>query len=125
MASDFPDPQTHEFPEWILLDDYFYYARDIVSFGDELTVDNLRRAYSLGIFPWHVEGLPLPWYCPEKRAVLEFADLHIPKSLERAQRRNLFTFTIDKDFKAVIENCARVIRAREKGTWITEDFIEA
>ena len=38
MAPGFPDPQTHEFPEWILLDDYFYYARDIVSFGDELTV---------------------------------------------------------------------------------------
>ena len=125
MASRFPDPHTYEFPEWVLFDDYFYFARDIVSFGDELTVENLRRAYRLGIFPWHIDGLPLPWYCPERRAVLEFSELHIPASLARAKRKNSFTFTIDKDFKGVIENCSRIARAGEKGTWITAEFIEA
>jgi len=125
MASRFPDPQTHEFPEWVLFDDYFYYARDIVSFGDELTADNLRRAYRLGIFPWHVEGLPLPWYCPEKRAILEFTDLHIPRSLDRSRRKNLFTFTIDSDFIGVIERCSRAVRSGQSGTWITPDFIRA
>jgi len=69
--------------------------------------------------------LPLPWYCPEKRAILEFAELHVPSSLERARRKNLFTFTIDKDFKSVIKNCSGVERAGEKGTWITDEFIEA
>ena len=121
----FPDPRSHQFPEWVLFDDYFYYARDIVSFGDPLTVDNLRNAYRLGIFPWHVDGLPLPWYCPEKRAILEFADLHIPRSLERARRKGAFTFTIDKDFGSVIENCARVARKGETGTWITPEFISS
>lgn len=125
MGSRFPDPHTYEFPEWVLFDDYFYYARDIVSFGDELTVENLTRAYRLGIFPWHIDGLPLPWYCPETRAILEFSELHIPDSLARAKRKGLFTFTIDKDFEGVIENCARVTRAGEKGTWITDEFIEA
>ncbi len=120
----FPDPQIHEFPEWVLFEDYFYYSRDIVSFGDKLTVDNLRIAYRLGIFPWHVDGLPLPWYCPEKRAILEFSELHIPKSLERAQRKNQFAFTIDKDFRSVIENCSHVVRAGENGTWITDEFID-
>src|SRR5688572_14690955 len=123
MAARFPDPLTHEFPEWVLFDEYFYYSKDIVSFGDELTVENLRNAYRLGIFPWHVDGLPLPWYCPEKRAILEFSELHIPRSLERARRKNLFTFTINKDFNSVIENCARVSRRGEAGTWITDDFI--
>ena len=121
----FPDPQIHTFPEWILFEDYFYYSRDIVSFGDELNVGNLRKAYRLGIFPWHVDGLPLPWYCPEKRAVIEFSELHIPKSLERAQRKHQFTFTIDKDFRGVIENCSHVVRAGESGTWITSEFIDA
>lgn len=107
----------------MLFDDYFYYSRDIVSFGDKLTVDNLRKAYRLGIFPWHIEGLPLPWYCPEKRAILEFVDLHIPRSLERARRKQPFTFTIDKDFRSVIEKCAGVSRNGETGTWITPDFI--
>ena len=121
----FPDPRSYEFPEWVLFDDYFYYSRDIVSFGDRLTVDNLLKAYRLGIFPWHIEGLPLPWYCPEKRAILEFADLHIPRSLERARRKEQYTFTIDKDFRCVIENCASVSRNGETGTWITPDFIHA
>ena len=121
----FPDPQTYEFPEWVLFDDYFYYSRDIVSFGDELTVDNLKKAYRRGIFPWHIDGLPLPWYCPEKRAILDFADLHIPRSLERARRKTDFVFTIDQAFGQVIENCAGVSRNGETGTWITEDFVRA
>ena len=119
----FPDPQVHDFPEWVLFEEYFYYSKDIVSFGDSLTVENVRNAYRLGIFPWHVDGIPLPWYCPEKRAILEFSALHIPRSLERARRKNLFTFTIDKDFRTVIENCAHVSRNGEAGTWITDDFI--
>ncbi len=118
----FPDPRNYEFPEWVLFGDYFYYSRDIVSFGDELTVENLMNAYRLGIFPWHVDGLPLPWYCPEKRAILEFADLHIPRSLERARRKNPYTFTIDEDFKRVIRSCAIIRRSGQAGTWITPEF---
>jgi leucyl/phenylalanyl-tRNA--protein transferase len=124
-SAKFPDPQTHEFPEWVLFDDYFYYAKDIVCFGAELSIANLRNAYRAGIFPWHIEGLPLPWYCPEKRAVLEFAELHIPKSLGKERRRNKLTFTIDNDFRRVIEACAGAIRAGEAGTWITPDFVNA
>ncbi|HUR97624.1 MAG TPA: leucyl/phenylalanyl-tRNA--protein transferase [Pyrinomonadaceae bacterium] len=113
---------TYEFPEWVLFEDYFYYSKDIVSFGDELTVENLKNAYRLGIFPWHIEGLPLPWYCPEKRAVLDFSELHIPKSLERARRKNPYTFTIDKAFETVIGKCSTIRRAGQNGTWITPDF---
>ncbi|HVF30128.1 MAG TPA: hypothetical protein VNA22_04125, partial [Pyrinomonadaceae bacterium] len=119
----FPDPRTYDFPEWVLFEDYFYYSKDIVSFGDELTVENLRKAYSLGIFPWHVEGLPLPWYCPEKRAVLDFTELHIPRSLERARRTTDLTFTIDGDFRSVIKSCSVIARRGEVGTWITSEFI--
>lgn len=90
-----------------------------------MTVENLRRAYRRGIFPWHIENLPLPWFCPERRAVLEFADLHIPKSLERERRKTQFEFTIDRAFPKVIENCARVKRNHEAGTWITENFIRS
>ena len=122
----FPDPQTYEFPEWVLFDEYFYYAKDIVCFGSELTVENLVAAYGKGIFPWHIDGIPLPWYCPEKRAILEFSELHIPKSLEKARRRSDFKITIDQDFRRVIEACAGSVRSGDNvGTWITDDFIEA
>ena len=121
----FPNPRTHEFKDWILFGDFYYDTRDIIGFGGDLSVENLRTAYRQGIFPWHIDGLPLPWFCPEYRAVLEFENLHIPKSLKRIWRNNDFTFTIDKDFRSVIENCAAADRKYESGTWITDEFIES
>lgn len=123
MKINFPNPKTYDFPEWVLMGEYFYYAKDIIHFGGEMTTENLRNAYKLGIFPWTIEGLPLPWFCPEKRAVLEFKDLRVPKSLQKEQRKNLYEFTIDKSFRQVITTCANIKRSGESGTWITEDFI--
>jgi leucyl/phenylalanyl-tRNA--protein transferase len=120
----FPNPRTHEFSEWVLFGDYYYNARDIIGFGGDLTVENLTNAYRNGIFPWHIDNLPMPWFCPEKRAILEFAELHIPRTLRKDWRKDEFTFTIDKDFPAVINHCAEAKRKFETGTWITDEFIE-
>jgi leucyl/phenylalanyl-tRNA--protein transferase len=124
-AINFPNPRFHEYSEWVLFGDYYYNARDIVGFGGELSIKNLRNAYARGIFPWHIDGLPLPWFCPEQRAVLEFADLHIPRTLRKEWRKANRTFTIDKSFRQVIKNCAKSKRNCERGTWITKDFIES
>ncbi|MBS1795764.1 MAG: leucyl/phenylalanyl-tRNA--protein transferase [Acidobacteria bacterium] len=121
----FPDPRKHEFSEWVLFGDYYYSARDIVGFGGDLTLENLRNAYRRGIFPWHIDGLPLPWYCPEVRAILEFRHLYLPRSLRKEWKKTQFTFTIDKDFEAVIKACARAKRSDGYGTWITREFIKA
>lgn len=121
----FPDPKIYKFPEWVLIGDYFYYAKDIVHFGGKLTLENLRNAYRKGIFPWTIEGLPLPWFCPEKRAVIEFSGLHISKSLKKARKKNPYVFTVDKAFREVITICSEIKRNGEQGTWITEDFIQA
>lgn len=125
VSINFPNPRFHEFTEWVSFGDFFYNARDIIGFGGEMTVENLRSAYRKGIFPWGIENLPLPWFCPELRAVLEFSDLHVPKSLRKESKKTDFTFTINKDFRAVIENCSKIERAHEQGTWITSEFIEA
>lgn len=121
----FPNPRAHRFSDWILFGNYYYDATDIIHFGGEMTVENLRCAYRRGIFPWHIDGLPLPWFCPEKRAILEFSDLHVPKSLERERRKTRFELTIDRAFEQVVENCRRVKRKHEAGTWITSDFVRA
>jgi leucyl/phenylalanyl-tRNA--protein transferase len=121
----FPNPRLHEYSEWVLFGDYYYNASDIVGFGGDLSIENLRNAYARGIFPWHIDGLPLPWFCPEYRAVLEFSELHIPRTLRKEWRKANFTFTIDKDFRQVIENCAKSNRNGESGTWITADFIRS
>jgi len=125
VSINFPNPRFHEFTEWVSFGDFFYNARDIIGFGGEMTVENLRSAYRTGIFPWGIENLPLPWFCPELRAVLEFSELHVPKSLRKELKKTDFTFTIDKDFRAVIENCSKIERTHEKGTWITSEFIES
>lgn len=118
----FPDPRTYDFPEWVLVGEYYYQASDVVSFGTPLTAETVTEAYGKGIFPWYMRGIPLPWYCPERRAILEFDRLHVGRSLAKVRRQHRFTFTIDRDFEAVMRACATVKRPDQGGTWITKDF---
>lgn len=98
---------------------------DIVAVGGNLEPDTLLSAYRRGVFPWPGEGLPLLWYCPRERAVLDFADLHIGRNLARARRKSGLEFTIDRAFASVIRACAEIPRADQEGTWITEPMIQA
>ena len=97
----------------------------VVALGGTLSTENLLRAYRRGIFPWPIEGLPLPWFCPAERAILEFKDLHISRSLRYARNRSTLNFTINQNFPAVIHACARAVRSGETGTWITPQIIRA
>ncbi|HMO79912.1 MAG TPA: leucyl/phenylalanyl-tRNA--protein transferase [Pyrinomonadaceae bacterium] len=124
MTARFPDPLTYDFPEWLPYGKYLYYAPDVVSFGDLLTLENLQEAYTKGIFPWYMDGIPLPWYCPDPRAILDISDLNVPASLKRARNKGLYRFTIDEDFRHVIEECSMAKRQGQKGTWITPAFVE-
>ena len=36
----------------------------VLAVGGDLSVERLLTAYSLGIFPWPVEGYPLLWHAP-------------------------------------------------------------
>jgi leucyl/phenylalanyl-tRNA--protein transferase len=118
----FPDPRTYEFPKWVEIGEYLYRSDDIVAFGTPLTVENVRAAYTRGIFPWYTEGVPLPWHCPEERAILEFQDLRIPRSLDKERRKGELTFTIDRAFGDVIHQCSLAYRPGQGGTWITPEF---
>ena len=95
----------------------------VVAVGGEPGPDFLVEAYANGIFPWPVEGYPLLWFSPPERAVLDFAELHVPRSLARERRRTRLRFTVDAAFGRVIRNCASVARAHESGTWITPEMI--
>jgi leucyl/phenylalanyl-tRNA--protein transferase len=108
----FPDPRTAS-PE------------GIVAIGGDLHPDSVLAAYRQGIFPWPVEKLPLLWFCPAERGVLELAALHVPRSLRRARRLAPYRFTIDRDFAGVIRACAETPRPGQRGTWITPAVIAA
>jgi leucyl/phenylalanyl-tRNA---protein transferase len=109
---DFPDPAHASY-------------EGIVALGGNLNAANLLQAYRRGIFPWPMEGWPLTWFCPEERAILEFKNLHVPRRLARVRKRTTFRCTIDQNFMAVINWCAKVSRAGENGTWITPRMLRA
>ncbi|MGD9763886.1 MAG: leucyl/phenylalanyl-tRNA--protein transferase [Candidatus Binatia bacterium] len=108
----FPDPRTAS-PE------------GIVAIGGDLHPNSVLAAYRQGIFPWPVEKLPLLWFCPAERAVLDFDALHVPRSLHRARVQSALRFTVDRDFRAVIRGCAETPRPGQHGTWITPAVIAA
>lgn len=93
---------------------------DIVGIGEDLRPETLIWAYRNGIFPWPMRGFPLLWHCPVERAVIDFAHLHVPRSLARIQRRCSWTFTINRAFDQVIASCQQSSRPDQEGTWITD-----
>jgi leucyl/phenylalanyl-tRNA---protein transferase len=100
---------------------------DIVALGGDLNTATLIEAYERGIFPWPQVGYPMLWFFPKKRGVLDFEELHIPKSLEKfiRQKGDQYTFTVNKDFTSVIENCRVQKRPNQDGTWILPEIKKA
>lgn len=95
----------------------------LVALGGNLSVETLLTAYRLGIFPWPIEGLPLPWFCPPERGVLFFDEIRLNKRLRLYQKTSPFRFSINGDFSKVIHMCSKVPRLSPEGTlqgtWIT------
>ncbi|MBV9848212.1 MAG: leucyl/phenylalanyl-tRNA--protein transferase [Armatimonadetes bacterium] len=98
---------------------------EVVGLGGDLSVGSLLWAYRRGIFPWPTPGYPLLWFCPPRRAILDFAHLHVPRRLARLRRRAPLTFTIDRAFPQVIAACRQAPRPGQNGTWITPGLLRA
>lgn len=58
---------------------------------------------------------------PEWRCILPLDRFHTPRRLARTLRSNRFSFTIDRDFAAIIDACAASGPGRED-TWINPDI---
>lgn len=110
----------------------------LIAVGGDLHPDSLLLAYSQGIFPWPIEGLPLTWFCPPKRAILYFKNFHLSRSYYRAIKKSRWKITVNKNFEGVIRGCAHARRSEKPGspdsptpeahepkTWITPEIIKA
>jgi leucyl/phenylalanyl-tRNA--protein transferase len=86
-----------------------------------LTVERLLEAYRAGLFPWYNEGLPVMWWSPDPRGIIELDGLHISRRLARTIRQGRFTLTVNTAFEAVMAGCA----ARAEGSWITAEMLSA
>lgn len=91
----------------------------LVLVGGELSAKSLFEAYSFGIFPWPQEGLPTLWFCPAKRGILEFSDVHLSRSFKKFLNTTTWRVTWNQQFAAVIRQCAQSPRPGQDGTWIT------
>ncbi|NUM89337.1 MAG: leucyl/phenylalanyl-tRNA--protein transferase, partial [Bdellovibrionales bacterium] len=111
----FPDP-------WLLPEE----SDGLIYIGGNLSVETLLKAYRSGIFPWPLEpAYPLFWFCPEPRGILEFHELHAPRSLEKLDKKSIYRFTYNRRFRDVMEACARQKRPGQEGTWILPSMIPA
>ncbi|SEA46667.1 leucyl/phenylalanyl-tRNA--protein transferase [Bizionia paragorgiae] len=108
------------FPDVALADD-----EGLLAFGGELTTQRLLDAYSKGIFPWFEDDQPVLWWSPDPRFVLYPSELKVSKSMKQFMRNCALEVTVNRDFRAVITECALAKRDGQAGTWITSDMIEA
>lgn len=97
----------------------------LLAVGGDLSPKRLVLAYENGIFPWYSEGDPILWFSPDPRMVFFPEDFRFSKTLLKTASSGKFSIKIDTDFPAVIENCARVGRKGQDGTWITGEMKEA
>ena len=106
----FPDPTPYD---------------DVVALSHSISEPLLLEAYRKGFFPWPHDGIDgIPWFHPRKRAVLFFEELIINDSLRKAARRSCseLHFTLNKNFSAVLTECAEIPRPDQDGTWITPEI---
>jgi leucyl/phenylalanyl-tRNA--protein transferase len=95
----------------------------VVAVGGDARPERLVLAYSQGIFPWPHADLPLLWFSPDPRFVLEPETVHVSRSLRKRIRAEPYEVRFDVDFDAVIRACAEAPRPGQDGTWITEELV--
>lgn len=110
----------------ILFPDFKYADADgLLAVGGDLSPERLIEAYANGVFPWYNEGNPLLWWAPDPRMVLFPEKFIVRKSLRQTLRKGIFRVTFDTAFERVIAACAQAPRAKQEGTWITREMMQA
>jgi leucyl/phenylalanyl-tRNA--protein transferase len=79
----------------------------------------LLECYSRGVFPM-AEGRDDPRIFlldPDERGILPLDDFHLPRSLQKTVRQDVYQVSVDLQFDAVVSGCAEIATDREE-TWI-------
>ncbi len=102
-------------------------VEDIIAVGGVLDAEILQHSYQHGIFPWPHEGYPLLWFAPEKRGVIDFEFLRVPRSFKKWMKKTgpEFEIKFDSQFKEVVRQCRLQKRKGQNGTWINDDIEKA
>lgn len=100
---------------------------DVCFVTDDIDLPVLLAAYKNGIFPWfnEDEGDPVIWQSPDPRFVISMDEFHVPKTLKKFLKHTPYTYTVDKCFEEVINQCALMSRKGQNGTWIGQKMKQA
>ena len=87
--------------------------------------DDLIACYKRGVFPMAESRADEGFFIvdPAWRCILPLDAFHVARRLKRTIRSDAFSFTVDRDFAAVIGSCAAPGPDRED-TWINPDIRE-
>ncbi|WP_108946938.1 leucyl/phenylalanyl-tRNA--protein transferase [Shewanella halifaxensis] len=96
----------------------------LLAVGGDLRPERLLNAYYNGIFPWFNLDDPILWWSPDPRAVFVPGNMKISRSLLKYLKKQNWTYTINHQFKSVMAGCAAP-RAKQDGTWISEEIQQA
>lgn len=110
---------TDPFPDYSEADE-----DGLLAIGDQLTIPRLLEAYQKGIFPWYNEDEPPLWWCPDPRCVIFTNQVKVSKSMKQTLKKNLFEYRYNTCFEEVISHCRYLQRKGQRGTWITDEFIQ-
>ncbi len=100
-------------------------SEGLLAVGGDLAPERLLLAYRSGIFPWFNDDALILWWSPDPRMVLFPEKIKVSKSMSKIIKDKRFRLTLNTCFKDVIENCARVDRKGQDGTWITKNMVES
>ena len=64
------------------------------------------------------------WYDPDPRTILPLYGFHVPRSLKRIIKKNIFEIRVNSSFSEVMRACAEPVLGRES-TWINEELVTA
>lgn len=100
-------------------------ANGIVAIGGNLNLDTIIAAYLDGIFPWPIStDVPLTWFSPDPRGIIELNNFHISRSLRRFVNKTNYIVRFNQDFENVIELCGKIRKNEKDGTWINKEIIK-
>ncbi len=80
----------------------------------------LLEGYAQGIFPMaqHRRDPEINWYTAKKRGIIPVGKFHASRRLRRIIRNRPYRWSVNEDFRGVIEGCAD-----RESTWISDRII--
>lgn len=87
-----------------------------------LTPEMYQRMYVFGIFPWFEQDSSYYWFSPPTRSVTKTKKVNISKSMRPYINKGIWRFSVNTNFKGVLDGCKTVERPGQNGSWISDEF---